>query len=107
RALDLILTGRTVHAQEAFNIGLINRLVPDGQCLEEAIRLAKDILRFPYECMNTDRISAYFSVSNTIDDSLKQEYEQGIKLIERVSIPGAKHFIEDKQGRSGKYDDIK
>ncbi|CAF1582577.1 unnamed protein product [Rotaria magnacalcarata] len=107
RALDLILTGRTVHAQEAFNIGLINRLVPDGQCLEEAIRLAKDILRFPYECMNTDRISAYFSVSNTIDDSLKQEYEQGIKLIERVSIPGAKHFIENKQGRSGKYDDIK
>ncbi|CAF2350545.1 unnamed protein product [Rotaria sp. Silwood2] len=107
RALDLILTGRSVTAQEAFHIGLINRLVPDGQCLLEAIQLAKDILRFPYECMNTDRMSAYFSVSNTIDDSLKNEYEHGIKLIERESISGAKHFVEDKQGRGGKYDDIK
>ncbi|CAF4571198.1 unnamed protein product, partial [Rotaria sp. Silwood1] len=104
---DLILTGRTVNAQEAFHIGLINRLVPDGQCLSEAIQLAKDILRFPYECMNTDRMSAYFSVSNTIDNSLKHEYEHGIKLIERESIPGAKHFVENKQGRGGKYDDIK
>lgn len=107
RALDLILTGRTVLAQEAFNIGLINRLVPDGQSLTEAIQLAKDILRFPYECMNTDRKSAYFAVSNTIDDSLKYEYEQGIKLIESESIPGAKHFAEEKQGRGGKYDDVK
>src|SRR5207248_3958427 len=64
RALDLILTGRTVNAEEAFHIGLINRLVPDGQCLSEAIQLAKDILRFPYECMNTDRLSAHFAVSN-------------------------------------------
>jgi len=107
RALDLILTGRTVNAEEAFNIGLINRLVPDGQSLSEAIQLAKDILRYPYECMNTDRISAHFSVSNTVDNSLKREYEYGIKLIERESISGAKHFIEQKQGRGGKYDDVK
>ncbi|CAF3432380.1 unnamed protein product [Rotaria sp. Silwood1] len=105
--LESITFCRTVNAQEAFHIGLINRLVPDGQCLSEAIQLAKDILRFPYECMNTDRMSAYFSVSNTIDNSLKHEYEHGIKLIERESIPGAKHFVENKQGRGGKYDDIK
>jgi enoyl-CoA hydratase/carnithine racemase len=107
RALDLILTGRTVQAQEAFNIGLINRLVPDGQSLSEAIQLAKDILRFPYECMNTDRLSAHFAVSNTVDDSLKREYDYGRQLIERESIPGAKHFIEQKKGRGGKYDDVK
>ena len=107
RALDLILTGRTVSADEAFHIGLINRLVPDGQCLSEAIKLAKDILRFPYECMNTDRLSAHFSVSNTVDDSLKHEYEYGRELIERESILGAKHFVEQKQGRGGKYDDVK
>lgn len=107
RALDLILTGRTVLAQEAFQIGLINRIVDNGQSLNEAIQLGKDILRFPYDCMNTDRLSAYFSVSNSIDESLKFEYEQGRKLIERESVPGAKHFIEQKQGRSGKYDDIK
>ncbi len=107
RALDLILTGRTVSADEAFHIGLINRLVPDGQCLSEAIKLAKDILRFPYECMNTDRLSAHFSVSNTVDDSLKHEYDYGRQLIERESILGAKHFVEQKQGRGGKYDDVK
>lgn len=107
RALDLIMTGRTVDAKEAFHIGLLNRLVPDGQCLSQAIQLAKDILRFPYDCMNTDRISAHFATSNTVDDSLKREYEYGIKLIERESIFGAKHFIEQKQGRGGKYDDVK
>ena len=107
RAMDLILTGRTVLAPEAFQIGLLNRLVPDGQSLPEAIQLAKDILRFPYDCMNTDRLSAYFAVSNSINDSLKYEYEQGRKLIEHESVPGAKHFIEQKQGRGGKYDDIK
>jgi enoyl-CoA hydratase/carnithine racemase len=107
RALDLILTGRTVQAEEAFHIGLINRLVPDGQSLAEAIQLAKDILRFPYECMNTDRQSAHFAVSNTVENSLKREYEYGRKLIERESIFGAKHFIEQKQGRGGKYDDVK
>lgn len=107
RALDLILTGRTVKADEAFQIGLINRLVPDGQSLSAAIQLAKDILRFPYECMNTDRLSAHFALSNSADDSLKQEFESGIKLIERESIVGAKHFAEQKQGRGGKYDDVK
>ncbi|CAF1048893.1 unnamed protein product [Rotaria sordida] len=106
RALDLIITGRTVTAPEALQMGLINRLVGDGQCLTEAIQLAQDILRYPYECMNTDRMSAYFSMSHTTDDSLKHEYEHGIKLIERESIAGAKRFIEDKQGRGGKYDDI-
>lgn len=107
RALDLILTGRTVTAQEAFQIGLINRLVADGQALTEAIQLAKDILRFPYDCMNTDRLSAHFAVSNTVDDSLENEYELGRQLIERESVAGAKHFIEQKQGRGGKYDDVK
>lgn len=107
RALDLILTGRTVDADEAFNIGLINRLVPDGESLSAAIQLANDLLRFPYECMNADRLSAHFAVSNTVDAGLENEYECGRKLIERVSVPGAKHFVEQKQGRGGKYDDVK
>ena len=107
RALDLILTGRTVLAQEALVLGLINRLVPDGQSLAAAIQLAKDILRFPYDCMNTDRLSAHFAASHPLDESLKHEYEHGRTLIERESVPGAKHFIEQKQGRGGKYEDVK
>ncbi|KAG4071678.1 hypothetical protein HA402_011832 [Bradysia odoriphaga] len=107
RALDLILTGRTVDADEAFSIGLINRIVPDGESLSAAIQLANDLLRFPFECMNADRLSAHFSVSNSVDDGLENEYECGRKLIENVSIPGAKHFVEQKQGRGGSYDDVK
>lgn len=107
RALDLILTGRTIDADEALNIGLINRIVPDNESLPAAIQLAKDLLRFPFDCMNTDRISAHFAVSNTVDASLEHEYECGRKLIEKEAIPGAKHFVEEKQGRGGKYDDVK
>lgn len=57
--------------------------------------------------MNADRLSAHFAVSNTVDASLENEYECGRKLIESVSMPGAKHFVEQKQGRGGKYDDVK
>lgn len=56
--------------------------------------------------MNADRLSAHYAVSHTVDDSLKNEYECGRKLIERESIAGAKHFVEQKQGRGGKYDDV-
>lgn len=107
RAMDMILTGRTVLAEEAFQMGLINRLVPNGESLKVAIELAKEILQFPYDCMNTDRLSAYYSLSHSVDESLKYEYEQGRKLIERESVPGAKHFIEQKQGRGGRYDNVK
>lgn len=81
--------------------------MPDGESLSAAIQLANDLLRFPYECMNADRLSAHFAVSNTVDASLENEYECGRKLIESESIPGAKHFVEQKQGRGGKYDDVK
>lgn len=107
RALDLILTGRTVEADEALNIGLINRIVPDGQSLSAAITLANELLRFPFECMNADRLSAHFAVSNTVDAGLENEYECGRTVIQKESIVGAKHFVELKQGRGGKYDDIK
>lgn len=107
RALDLILTGRTIDADEAFSIGLINRIVPDGESLSAAIQLANDLLRFPYECMNADRLSAHFAISNSVNAGLENEYERGRELIENVSIPGAKHFVEKKQGRGGRYDDVK
>ncbi|CAF1072900.1 unnamed protein product [Didymodactylos carnosus] len=100
RALDMIISGRTVNADEALSIGLINRLVEDGQSLSESIKLAKQLLKFPYQCMNTDRLSAYYSMNHTMDDSLKNEYENGIKIIEKESIQGAKRFVQG-EGRGG------
>ena len=102
RALDLILTGRPVKADEALKIGLANRVVPNGQSLIEAIKLAEEIAKFPQECMNLDRRSAYYSTyeANSIEDALKFELENGIKVVEQESIPGAKQFISGK-GRHG------
>ncbi len=58
RAMDLILTGREVRAQEALDIGLANRLVPAGQALSAAIELAGQIASFPQMCLRNDRLSA-------------------------------------------------
>ena len=57
RALDMVLTGRPVGAEEAFQMGLANRVVPDGKALESAIELAEEISRHPQTCMRNDRIA--------------------------------------------------
>ena len=59
RALDMILTGREVDAREAFDWGLANRLVPEGQALTEAIELGLQLARFPQTCMRSDWRSSY------------------------------------------------
>ena len=57
RALDMILTGREVGAREAYEWGLANRLVPEGQALAEATTLAEQLARFPQTCLRSDRRS--------------------------------------------------
>ena len=58
RAMDMILTGRPVNAEEALEMGLANRLVPDGTALQAAQELAATIAGFPQRCMRADRASA-------------------------------------------------
>jgi enoyl-CoA hydratase len=59
RALDMILTGREVGAREAYDWGLANRLVPEGQALAEARTLALQLAKFPQTCLRSDRRSSY------------------------------------------------
>src|SRR5216684_3976213 len=59
RALDMILTGREVGADEAFAWGLANRLAPAGEALAEAKALALQIAKFPQLCLRSDRRSSY------------------------------------------------
>src|SRR3546814_9976398 len=73
RALDMILTGRPVAADEAHRIGLADRVVADGQALAAAINLAKQIAAFPQICMNSDRLSAYRQWDFEIEGALAHE----------------------------------
>lgn len=58
RAMDMILTGRSVSGTEAFAIGLANRLVPHGRALEAALELADQLSALPQRCLRSDRRSA-------------------------------------------------
>jgi len=102
-ALDMILTGRAVDAEEAFSIGLANRLVSPGMARREAERLAAEIAAFPQSTMRGDRRSAYESLSMSLDDALVNEFAIGLQSIETgEAIAGATSFTRGK-GRHGEF----
>ncbi|XP_053570700.1 enoyl-CoA hydratase EchA19 isoform X2 [Bombina bombina] len=103
RALDLILTGRPVGSQEAYEFGLANRIVPDGQGLQSAIELAEKISTFPPKCMLADRTSAYYSTfeASSFADAMQYEFNTGSEVLAEESVAGAKRF-KDGEGRKGK-----
>lgn len=96
RALDLVLTGRPVSAEEALQMGLANRVVPKGKSLEAAVALCKQIGGFPQECLKVDRSSLYYSAydAKSVEDALKHEYYKGTKVIPTESVLGATKFIK-------------
>lgn len=102
RALDMILTGRPVDAEEAFSFGLANRLVPAGEALNAATELAHDIARFPQLCMNTDRASAYHQWGMSLEDALRAEGREGLAPLSEEAIGGAGRFAGGK-GRGGDF----
>ena len=103
RAIDLILTGGEVSAQEALIIGLANRIVPKGKAVEEAIKIAEMLAKFPQLCMNKDRESCYCATYqvNSFADALKFEFHNGKVVIEKEGLDDAIRFSEG-QGRSSK-----
>jgi enoyl-CoA hydratase len=100
RALDLILTGRAVHADEALQMGLANRVVDDGQALAEAQALAHRLAALPWQCLLADRRSAYAQWDLPMDAALRQEGAGGWPVIEAESRAGAARFTAGA-GRHG------
>lgn len=103
RAMDLILTGRPVQADEAFSIGLANRVVPAGQALLHALDLAREIAAFPQACMRNDRQSVLDQWSLDTEAAIRHETALGMKTIHTgETVSGATRFATG-QGRHGRF----
>ena len=102
-ALDLILTGRGVSGEEAFRIGLANRLTEPGGALAAARELALQIAAFPQLCMRSDRLSAYEQESLGLSAAMRNEYRHGIATIRSgETVAGARRFASGA-GRHGQF----
>lgn len=81
RALDLIITGRAVGGEEAFAIGLANRLSEPGAALGDAIAWAEEIAELPQHCLNHDRRSSHEQWGLGIDEALHAEWVHGMEVL--------------------------
>ena len=102
RALDLILTGRPVGAEEALAIGLANRVAPTGRSREVAEALAREIANFPQLCMRADRTSVYAAFDAPLDEALRREFVSGHDVIAQESVDGARRFVARKDDSPSK-----
>jgi enoyl-CoA hydratase len=103
RAMDMILTGRSVSAQEAYNFGLVNRIVDEKESvLKAAIELAAELTKFPQQCMRHDRLSALESVYGDEHGHLMNELKHGQFSLSKETLEGATRFTKG-QGRHGNF----
>ncbi|MDX6602708.1 MAG: enoyl-CoA hydratase [Solirubrobacterales bacterium] len=99
RALELILTGRPVEAEEAHRIGLVNELVEPGKHLQRALELAERIAAFPQETMLADRRAAIEGFGLPLAEGIALEHQLGREVLD-VAVRGAARFASG-EGRHG------
>jgi len=101
RALDLILTGRGVRADEALAIGLVNRVVPPGEARAAAEQLAHELAALPQAALRADRTSAYQQFGMSLDAALANELQLGSHALAEA-LAGAQRFSSGA-GRHGEH----
>ena len=106
RALDMILTGRPVGAEEAQAMGLANRVVPKGMARAKAEELAAEIARMPQLCLRNDRLSVYEQSGLSMEAALANEFRRGFETLQSGEArEGAGRFAAGK-GRGGSFEDL-
>lgn len=106
RALDMILTGRPVGAQEALSFGLVDRVVAPGTAREAAVELAREIARFPQACARADRMSTHLQWGKDLAEALRIEGRGGEPVIREEASRGAARFAAGR-GRGGDFESIR
>jgi enoyl-CoA hydratase len=102
RAMEIILTGRKVTAEECLRIGACEKVVPAGTARQEAEALAQEIARFPQACVRADRRSAYLQQGLSVREAMRREWENGVAIVELEGLDGAARFAQGT-GRHGDY----
>jgi enoyl-CoA hydratase len=105
RAMEIILTGRKLPADEALRIGACEHVVPDGKSREFAEGMAHEIARFPQACVRADRRSAYMQQGLPLREAMRKEWYNGFPAFEIDGAAGAARFASGK-GRHGDFSDI-
>lgn len=105
RALEIILTGRKVPAEECLDIGACEKVVANGQSRQAAEAMAHEIARFPQECVRADRRSVYLQHGLPVRKALESEWRNSHAIVDAEGIAGAARFADGK-GRHGNYEEI-
>jgi enoyl-CoA hydratase len=102
RAMELIITGRPVDAEEALRIGLANEVVPEGKALERALELAQQIAALPQGAIRSDKETMVRNVGRTYEEQLLREAENTASMFARRDSHsiGARAF---KEGRAPEW----
>ena len=105
RAMEIILTGRKVPAEEALRIGACEHVVEDGGSRAFAESLAHEIARFPQACVRADRRSVHAQQGLGLREAMRNEWFNGLPAFKAEGAAGAARFASGK-GRHGDFGEI-
>jgi enoyl-CoA hydratase/carnithine racemase len=105
KALEIIMTGRKVTAEESYRIGLCEKVVPHGRAREAAEEMAQEIARFPQACLRADRLSVHRAWGKPVREGLETEWATSAGIVKAEGIRGAERFAKG-MGRHGDFKNI-